>query len=204
MLLSRGDWHVFISNDKPISQGMLIASALLLAVIALPALRRKREEAFSEDGAAQQEAAAASGTPEQREAIEVKADDDAGSTRKWNVYRGQDGNIVAVREGFNIAAFLFVGLWALMKDLFWATMIPFAAGAALLAIAFVWEGWSYQTYGWWTLALWLPFAVVDGLRANRWLMDKYERHHYKLVRQVTAKNADTAIARGRRLTAAAA
>ena len=203
MLLSRGDWHVFISNDKPISQGFLIASALLLAVIALPALRRKREEAFSEDGAAQQEAMAASASREQSEALEVKADEEANTTRKWNVYRGEDGNIVAVKEGFSIAAFLFVGLWALMKDLFWATAIPFAAGAVLLVVAFVWEGWSYQTYGWAAAALWLPFAVVYGLKANRWLMDKYERHHYKLVRQVTAKNAGTAIERGRRLAAAA-
>jgi len=203
MLLSRGDWHVFISNDKPISQGFLIASAILLAIITLPALRKKREAAFSEDGAAQQEAMAVAGSARSEE-IEAKADEDADTTRRWNVYRGADGNIVAVKEGFNIAAFLFVGLWALMKDLFWATAIPFTAGVILLAIAFVWEDWSYQTYGWATAALWLPFGIVYGLKANRWLMDKYERHHYKLVRQVTAKNADTAIARGRRLAAATA
>jgi hypothetical protein len=202
MLLSRGDWHVFISNDKPISQGFLIASAILLAIIALPALRRKREEAFSEDGATQQEAAAASVSAEQREAAEVKADDDAGSTRKWSVYRGADGNIVAVREGFNVWAFLFVGLWALMVDLFWATAIPFAAGAVLLVIAFVWFSLSNETYAILAVVLWLPFAIFYGLRANAWLKQKYERHHYKLVRQVTAKNANIAIERGRRLATA--
>jgi TctA family transporter len=47
MLLSRGDPFVFISPSKPISMGFLIASALLLVVIALPALRKKREEAFA-------------------------------------------------------------------------------------------------------------------------------------------------------------
>ena len=46
MLLSRGDPFVFISPSKPISLGFLIASALLLVVIALPALRKKREEVF--------------------------------------------------------------------------------------------------------------------------------------------------------------
>ncbi|MCC6210609.1 MAG: tripartite tricarboxylate transporter permease [Burkholderiales bacterium] len=47
MLLSRGDPFVFISPSKPISLGFLIASALLLIVIALPALRKKRDEAFA-------------------------------------------------------------------------------------------------------------------------------------------------------------
>jgi putative tricarboxylic transport membrane protein len=46
MLLSRGDPTVFVSPDKPISLGFLIASAILLAIIALPALRKKREEVF--------------------------------------------------------------------------------------------------------------------------------------------------------------
>ena len=46
MLLSRGDPWVFF--QKPISAGFLIASILLLVVLALPALRKKREEAFQE------------------------------------------------------------------------------------------------------------------------------------------------------------
>jgi TctA family transporter len=47
MLLSRGDPFVFISPSKPISLGFLVASALLLIIIALPALRKKRDEAFA-------------------------------------------------------------------------------------------------------------------------------------------------------------
>jgi TctA family transporter len=200
MLLSRGDWQVFISNDKPISQGFLIASAVLLAIIALPALRKKREEAFSEDGTAQ---AAAAGPADGSKPVETKADDDAGATRKWNVYQGADGNLVAVSEGFNLAAFFFSGLWALMKDLFLATMVWLVAFVVLTAVSFFWLGLDLKTFGWCMLGLSVPFGIVYGLKANRWLMDKYERHHYKLVRQVTAKNADIAIARGRRLAAAA-
>jgi TctA family transporter len=49
MLLSRGDPFVFVSPSKPISLGFLIASALLLAIVMLPALRKKREEVFVED-----------------------------------------------------------------------------------------------------------------------------------------------------------
>ena len=47
MLLSRGDPLVFF--QKPISAGFLIASIILLVIIALPAIRKKREEAFQEE-----------------------------------------------------------------------------------------------------------------------------------------------------------
>ncbi len=46
MLLSRGDPLVFF--QKPISAGFLIASLILLVIIALPAIRKRREEAFVE------------------------------------------------------------------------------------------------------------------------------------------------------------
>jgi TctA family transporter len=46
MLLSRGDPFVFF--QKPISLGFMIASAILLIIVALPAIRSKREEAFVE------------------------------------------------------------------------------------------------------------------------------------------------------------
>jgi TctA family transporter len=45
MLLSRGDPTTFIT--KPISAGFIIASVILLVLVALPALRKKREEAFA-------------------------------------------------------------------------------------------------------------------------------------------------------------
>jgi len=47
MLLSRGDPTVFFT--KPISCGFMIASFILLVVVALPAIRAKREEVFVED-----------------------------------------------------------------------------------------------------------------------------------------------------------
>ena len=47
MLLSRGDPFVFF--EKPISLGFIIASALLLAMVMLPALRKQREVAFVEE-----------------------------------------------------------------------------------------------------------------------------------------------------------
>jgi TctA family transporter len=45
MLLSRGDPTTFVT--KPISAGFIIASVILLVLVALPALRKKREEAFA-------------------------------------------------------------------------------------------------------------------------------------------------------------
>jgi len=47
MLLSRGDPTVFFT--KPISCGFMIASFILLVVVALPAIRAKREEVFVEE-----------------------------------------------------------------------------------------------------------------------------------------------------------
>ena len=47
MLLSRGDPFVFF--QKPISLGFMVASAILLVIVALPAIRAKREEAFVEE-----------------------------------------------------------------------------------------------------------------------------------------------------------
>jgi putative tricarboxylic transport membrane protein len=47
MLLSRGDPFVFF--QKPISLGFMVASAILLVIVALPAIRKKREEAFVEE-----------------------------------------------------------------------------------------------------------------------------------------------------------
>ena len=47
MLLSRGDPFVFFSPSKPISLAFLVASAILLVIVALPNIRKKRDEAFA-------------------------------------------------------------------------------------------------------------------------------------------------------------
>ena len=47
MLLSRGDPTTFVT--KPISAGFIIASVILLVIVALPAIRKKREEVFVEE-----------------------------------------------------------------------------------------------------------------------------------------------------------
>jgi putative tricarboxylic transport membrane protein len=47
MLLSRGDPSVFLT--KPISAGFIVASVILLVIVALPALRKKRKEVFVEE-----------------------------------------------------------------------------------------------------------------------------------------------------------
>ncbi len=47
LLLSRGDWSVFVM--RPLSAGLLAAAALLLIIVLLPSVKSKREEAFVED-----------------------------------------------------------------------------------------------------------------------------------------------------------
>ncbi|WP_020653093.1 tripartite tricarboxylate transporter permease [Massilia niastensis] len=47
LLLSHGDFTVFFS--RPLSLALLVATALLIVLVALPALKKKREEAFQEE-----------------------------------------------------------------------------------------------------------------------------------------------------------
>jgi len=47
MRIASGDPMIFI--QRPISLGLLIATVLLLLIVALPAIRSKREEAFQEN-----------------------------------------------------------------------------------------------------------------------------------------------------------
>ncbi|MBU1443712.1 MAG: tripartite tricarboxylate transporter permease, partial [Gammaproteobacteria bacterium] len=48
LLLSRGDWSVLVT--RPISASLLVAAAVLLVIVLLPAVRSTREEAFVEEG----------------------------------------------------------------------------------------------------------------------------------------------------------
>jgi putative tricarboxylic transport membrane protein len=47
LLLSRGDWSVFVT--RPLSASLLAAGALMLVIVLLPSIKSKREEAFVED-----------------------------------------------------------------------------------------------------------------------------------------------------------
>jgi putative tricarboxylic transport membrane protein len=47
MLLSGGDATVFL--ERPISAGLLIASAVVLALVFMPNIRKRRAEVFAED-----------------------------------------------------------------------------------------------------------------------------------------------------------
>jgi putative tricarboxylic transport membrane protein len=44
LLLSRGDWSTFLT--RPLSAGLLIASALMIVIVLLPSIKAKRQEAF--------------------------------------------------------------------------------------------------------------------------------------------------------------
>ncbi|CAM5183985.1 TctA family transporter OS=Castellaniella defragrans OX=75697 GN=HNR28_001852 PE=4 SV=1 [Castellaniella defragrans] len=47
LLLSRGDWSIFVS--RPISAGLLVAAAGLLLMVILPSIRKRRTAAFVEE-----------------------------------------------------------------------------------------------------------------------------------------------------------
>jgi putative tricarboxylic transport membrane protein len=46
LLLSRGDWSTFMTC--PLSAGLLVASALMIVAVLLPAIGKKREITFQE------------------------------------------------------------------------------------------------------------------------------------------------------------
>jgi TctA family transporter len=47
LLISRGDWSVFVT--RPLSASLLVIAAVLLIVVLMPSVKKKREEAFVED-----------------------------------------------------------------------------------------------------------------------------------------------------------
>jgi TctA family transporter len=47
LLISRGDWSVFVT--RPISASLLAVAVALLLIVLLPSIKKKREEAFVED-----------------------------------------------------------------------------------------------------------------------------------------------------------
>jgi len=47
LLISRGDWSVFVT--RPISASLLVVAAVLLILVLMPSIKKKREEAFVED-----------------------------------------------------------------------------------------------------------------------------------------------------------
>jgi len=47
LLLSRGDWTVFVT--RPLSASLLLGAVILLSIVFLPSIKAKREEAFVED-----------------------------------------------------------------------------------------------------------------------------------------------------------
>ncbi len=47
LLFSGGEWKILVT--RPLSSGLLVAAALLIFFVALPAIRQQREIAFQED-----------------------------------------------------------------------------------------------------------------------------------------------------------
>jgi TctA family transporter len=47
LLLSRGDFTTFIT--RPLSLGLLVAAALMVVIVALPAIKKGREKVFVEE-----------------------------------------------------------------------------------------------------------------------------------------------------------
>lgn len=110
-----------------------------------------------------------------------------GGGSKWNVYKNDTGEIVAVKEGFNWWAFFFGGLWAFVKGLTWAGIIGISIAivanrmptdADIIAFPII-----------------LTLMLVYGFMGNSWVASKLEKQKYLLVKKVDAGSAEGAKAK---------
>ena len=92
-----------------------------------------------------------------------------------------DDGAVLIREGFSWPAALFSVLWTLYHRLWGWSLVVFAVGAGLSAVApLLGFGLAGQT------ALQIGFAVIVGYSANDWRRRAYERRGFRLIAIVAA------------------
>lgn len=86
-----------------------------------------------------------------------------------------------VREGFNLFAFLFTGLWTLYHRLWWPTAILVAVNVALIALG------KRHLFPAETLTIiQVAVQILVGYMANDWLRAKLQRRGYVIVDIVAA------------------
>jgi hypothetical protein len=102
--------------------------------------------------------------------------------------RGRDA--VAIREGFNVWAFLFSGLWAFAHRM-WLVGIAIIAVTAAIAGALDYVGMGEAAEAVITLAA----GVVIGASANDWRRAHLARKGWREVAVIAATDADVALRR---------
>lgn len=102
----------------------------------------------------------------------------------WQIYRGPDGSVEPIKEGFNFGAFIFHGLWALSHRLY---MYGAIGVGGLLTVAFLYKDQS-------AVAVILVFALmlVFGTLGNTWRIGHLMRSGYRHLGTLKAANKKAA------------
>ncbi len=97
---------------------------------------------------------------------------------KWVMYQNEQGDSVAVKEGFNIWAFIFGWIWAAFKKLSGPAIVGLIATASLEAfpddLALI--------AGLLALVIMLTF----GFKGNQWAIADLEQRGYKRAMEIEA------------------
>lgn len=102
----------------------------------------------------------------------------------WQIYRGPDGGLTAVKEGFNFWAFFFPGIWAFIHGLYAAGIISIA-GVTFPSLLPEEQN---------VLAIILLFALmlVYGTLGNSWIISRLHHQQYRLLGTLKAPNQKAA------------
>lgn len=106
------------------------------------------------------------------------------------LYGAPDADPVAIREGFNWAAFAFGVLWALFSRQWWV-----ALGLALIGVALTVAAYALGLPETQRAVVILAFMVVIGFMANDWRRAQLEHKGWREVAVIAAAGADAALRR---------
>jgi hypothetical protein len=108
--------------------------------------------------------------------------------RSFDVFKNNDNDVVAIKNGFSWPGFFFTFWWAFVKGLSGVGILIIVAlvGAKALVVM----GESNQSPGMLIFAgiMYLVIPVLVGFQGNNWLKNKLEKNGYNLGESITAKN----------------
>ena len=101
--------------------------------------------------------------------------------KEWRIFESSQGEVEPVRSGFNVWAFLFPPIWALIRGRYLMAVI--AVVVSSLASGLVSSGAIVVG-----IAVSAVLSIVFGLSGNRWVAEALMIKGYREVRTIVAAN----------------
>jgi hypothetical protein len=111
--------------------------------------------------------------------------------KTYSIYENPQGERLAVKQGWSWPAFLFVGIWALVKKIWWAATLGFGVGILIRIVSAASHSIAASLTGFF-LSLFLSIAF--GAYGNEWWRKSLVSRGYDLKGDIGAPNQDMAIA----------